>query len=223
MPRSQDLTKQLRYYTFAAYNILPKYEYYMRGIYYLKYNRIKCYEVDQDTPTPLMDIMDEVEETKGMLKREWKKIYESEKFPAVPGEHCYMYMGCPILLDNQCPKIVDPKSKLDINKKVRSIYQLNTMVKKYKKDVRDFVDLNGNIEVDGMEIGYEEDDTDFWYFEDGYEFCKKIELNLDNETFPSRIIGNAKKKIKDKFDGKKLRDELEDLKEINPGVKFTRF
>ena len=80
--------------------------------------------------------------------------------------------------------------------------------KPYKKDVKDYVDMNGNIKVDGMEIGYSEDDKYMWYFEDGYEFCKKIDMKLDNEKFPSAIINKAKKIIKDKFDGAKLRDEL---------------
>ena len=223
MPRQQELTKQLRYYTFAVYHSFPSYEYYMRYIYYLKYNRSKCYEIDQDNPTPLLDIQDEVEDTRKMLIRDYKKIHMSKEFPSVVGEWCYTFLGCKILLDGKCPKIVDPKEKLDMNKKVRSIYQLNTILKDLKKSVKEYVDQNGNIEVDGMEIGYNPDDSDLYYFEDGYEFCHKIGLDLDSEKFPSAIIGKAKKIIKDKFDGKNLKDELEEIRNIIPGTKFTTY
>lgn len=213
------LTPQMKLYTFLSYHTLPKFQYYRRLIYFMKYNTIRAYE-EEDNPTPLMDIEIETQQTKERLCREWKKIKEAKEFPAITGPHCYLYGGCHLLLSGECPKI-KKKDFIAIDDQVRKIFQMNLQLKDLKKKAKDYIDLNGNITVDGKEVGWIPDTKETYPFEQAYNLVKDNNYDLSEENFPASIMKRFIKEAKNKMDAKSILNNVEKIKEIEDDTKFT--
>lgn len=213
------LTPQMRLYTFASYHFYPKFPYYRRGIYFLKYNTIRCFE-EEDNPTPLMEIEIEVEETKQWLLREWEKLKEAKEYPAITGKHCYQWEGCPMLLDGTCPKI-KKKDFIAIDDQVRKIFQMDLQLKDLKKKAKDYIDLNGNITVDGKEVGWIPDTKETYPFEQAYNLIKETDYDIAEEEFPKKVMNKFIKEVKNKADAKSILSNVEKIKEIEDDTKFT--
>jgi hypothetical protein len=219
LKKEETLTDQLKIYTLSVYEDLPKFPYYRRAIYYLKYNIIVAYE-DEDNPTPLQDIKIEVEETRDMLLRDWEKLKEAKEFPAIAGEWCYEYGGCPMLQDGSCPKIQKVVDFKDIEGTIRKALQMNTQLKELKKIIEAYIDSNGNVKVDGKEIGYEETEKITYDFEPAYNFCKELVYDLSKEKFPSTIMNKVIKEIFGKINEDDLKKAIDSFKTVTPSTKF---
>lgn len=214
----ETLTTQLRLYTFANYHTLPKFKYYRRGIYYLKYNFIRCYE-SEDDPTPLSDIEIEVEETKAMLLREWDKLKIAKEFPAVTGDHCYQYQGCPILLAGKCPKI-KKKDFESIDDMVRKVFQMDVQLKDLKKKAKAYIKENGNVTVDDKEVGWLPDDKESYPFEPAYDIAKDSKFDFSNENFPKTLMNKIIKHTETKLDATKLMKQIDKIRMDTKDTKF---
>lgn len=217
LSHEETLTEQLKIYTLAATMLWPGYKYYRRGIYYLKHGFIRCHE-DEDNPTPIMDIEIEVEETKQMLIREWKKIKGSKDFPAIQGDWCYQYNGCPILLDHKCP--VQDVDK-GIEDWIRKIWEINTEVKSLRARVKSYITMNGNVKIDDKEIGYILSNSETYKLMPVVNVCTKTPIPIINDFNMGKI--DMKKIIKEinmKVNAFEILQEFEKYRKVEEITKF---
>lgn len=212
------LTDQFRIYTLACTLLYPGYKWYRRGIYYLKYGFIGCYE-NEDNPTPIADIMIEVEETRQMLIRDWKKLRQSKAYPCKQGDWCYRYNGCPILLADKCP--VQNKDK-DIKDWVRTIWQLNIKVKQLKARVKSYITANGNIIVDEKEVGFMKSDSTTYKLIPVIDICRDAHITLISDfDFSKTDMGKVLKDAKNKINFEDINKEFDEHKKIEPVTRFN--
>lgn len=208
---------QLKIYTLAALlKLYPGYKYVRRGIYYLPYNCIVCYE-DEDNPTSIEDALEEVEETRKMIIREFRKLKGAKSYPAVTGEHCYEYSGCPVLLAGKCPKIKDNVSNIEDT--IRKAMQIKTQLSDITAFLKSYFKTNDKLIVDGKEIGYEKSTDEIYPFIDTYNFCNQVKYNLEHNEFPKTIINDVIKEIKSKVNSTELIEALDKIRiEIDSSV-----
>ena len=208
LPADQTLTMQLKIYTLACTLMYPNYQYYRRGIYYTKYNFLRYAEPEED-PTPIDQIKIEVQDTREMLVREWGKLKGAKEYPAITGDHCYQYDGCPILLDGKCPCL---KDKFDgIEETVRKCFQLDTQLKDLKKKVKSYITANGNVTVDGKEVGFIEKDTEDYPFEGMLKICRDSGYSFDDKDFPKTFLNDFEKSIKGRITEHDIKKKMEKI------------
>ena len=212
------LTPQMKIYTFLSFHDLPKFKYYRRLIYFLKYNFIRGHE-DEDNPTPLIDIELEIEQTKEWLLREWDKLKDAKEYPAVTGPHCYAWEGCPLLKDGKCPKI--KKKDFDsIDDMVRKVFQMDVQLKDLKKKAKAYIKENGNVTVDDKEVGFLPVDSENFPFEPAYDIAKDSKFDFSNENFPKTLMNKIIKHTETKLDASKL---IRAIDKIRMDTKDTKF
>lgn len=219
LSREETLTDQFRIYTLACTLLYPGYKWYRRGIYYTKYNFMRFYE-DEDNPTSISDIEIEVEETRKMLIREWRKLRESKEYPCKQGDWCYKYNGCPILLADKCP--VQNKDK-DIKDWIRTIWQLNIKVKQLKARVKSYITGSGNVIVDEKEVGYIRGTDSITYkLVPVIDICRDANITLiDDFTFGKTDMGKVLKEVEKKINFEDITKELDKFKEVEEVTKFS--
>lgn len=211
------LTPQLKIYTLACMLLYPGYKWFRRGIYFTKYNFIRFYE-DEDSPTSIADIKIEVEETREMLKREWKKLRESKEYPCKQGEWCYAYDGCPVLLDGKCPV-----QDIDVSVEgwIRQVWKLNTILKSLKARIKSYITANGNIILDGNELGYVKKKSEEYKLVPVIDICKEVPIPLINELNMGKTdMKSIIKEIEKKVNSPDILKKLEEYHKVEPYTKY---
>ena len=223
LKQEETLSPQLRIYTLAAMQLFPNFNKVKRGIYYTKYNFVRFYE-DEGFETEGLDLKVEIDETRKMLNREWDKLIEGKEYNALQGDWCYQYGGCPIMLDGKCPyqnkNSVEKKAVDDIISFVRDTKQMVAVVNNNKKIIQSYVKQNGNIKMDGKEIGYTIDEDEKFMLKPVVDICDEFGVDISDLEFSKTAMNKVYKKAQQKLNYPDIDKKFSEYKKVTTKTKF---
>lgn len=152
--RSEDYLnyRQIQIYAWLMSHVYPDVEEFYILFHFLRTNRKKKEKVYKN----------ELSDIDRWIKEKIYQIENETKWKATPGQACSLcdyITSCPVLsysLKNRMDVIADQEQAIKGAKMLRVLQEAE---KSLKKSLEQYVNINGPVEIDGMELGYHEYET----------------------------------------------------------------
>lgn len=215
-------SEQLDIYKYICCKFLfPGYDHVRVGIHHIQYN----YVVFSDWQK-IANLEKDFENMGAYLARQWQRIRQETEYPAQRCINCGKYGGCPILHAGDCPlyttaqmnKIINGQ---DVGEMVRLYRQADAVRAAVLARLKEFVQENGPVLVDGKLWGYTISESYKYDIGMALEFCRKY--NIPTEKIKSFNKADFEKAIKAELGLESYRGLLDEIGPMRIYEKATRF